>query len=74
MIALIKYIDFHYDNYQGGSGTTIESSFTWNVPDRMTCDNFYEQMHERLLQHLVSKRPFANIKDTKYTVKSIEIL
>jgi len=72
MKVLIKYIDFHWDNYQGGSGRTVESSYKVDVPDDIRSDSIYEYLHQRLLTYIESRRPFK--QQNKHTVVSMELL
>ena len=71
MKVLIRYIDFHWDNYQGGSGKTIESSVSLDLPDDLRVDCVFEYIHSRLNSYIEDRRPFK--QSEKYTVVSMEL-
>lgn len=75
MKALIKYIDFHMDNYQGGSGKTVEGTLTLDIPQTLVMYNFFDFMHKELEHHLYQRRPFGKSEQGyKYTVTSVELV
>jgi hypothetical protein len=75
MRILIKYIDFHMDNHQGGSGRTIEGTMSIDAHDFLTCGELFEFIHRELALHLNDRRPFGRTEHGyKPTIVSMEIV
>lgn len=69
----IKYIDYHWDNYQGASGKSFEMHFGLSVPNNVEIGNLKEYICNALLMHVNEQRVFKN-QDNKPSIISIEIV
>lgn len=58
MKALVTYIDFHWDNYQGGSGKTVETSISVEISETLTVGDVFEFIHKTVRAHCERYRPF----------------
>ncbi len=72
MNILVKYIDFHWDNYQGASGKIIESQVLIDIPGDIKVIQILGELYEQLDLYIKERRPFPSKE--KYTVKSIEVV
>ena len=75
MRVLVKYIDFHLDNYQGGSGQTVNSSVVIEIQDSLWVREVFDVIHSQLKLHIEQRRPFPQNRDLfKVTIVSMELL
>jgi len=75
MRVLVKYIDFHWDNYQGGSGQTVNSSVVIELQDSLYVREVFDEIHSQLKAHILVRRPFPQDRDLfKTTIVSMELL
>lgn len=58
MTVLVYYIDFHWDNHQGGSGKSFESQISFKVPEDLMAHEIKEWIDTQLYGHCQSIRPF----------------
>lgn len=58
MKALIHYVDFYWDNYQGGSGKYYELFYSLDIPEDMCAGNIFEFIHKKLEEKVLKERPF----------------
>lgn len=72
MKLLVKYIDFHADNYQGGSGKSFEFNSLVEIEDDCKAIDILENVHKSLKKIILNHRPF-NTKEA-YAIQSVEIL
>jgi hypothetical protein len=72
MKAVVTFVDFHWDNHQGGSGKSFEFSLSLDIPDRQTADQFWDFVHGRLAEKVQRERPFK--QDNKYSIQYVEIV
>jgi hypothetical protein len=72
MRVLIKYIDFHWDNYQGGSGKSFEMKHSVDVAEETKSKDVYDFILCELDEHIGNERPFK--QTNSYHIKSIEII
>jgi hypothetical protein len=70
MTALVKYVDFHCDNYQGGSGKSFQFSHIIKLPDNLLVGDFWTFIHDEIKKHTEIARPFPG---TKYAIQSVEV-
>lgn len=73
MKFLIKYLDFHWDNHQGGSGKSFTFTILFEVPDAIRADQMWEAIHLAVKSHSDKTRPF-NQRDERYRILSVELL
>jgi hypothetical protein len=75
MIFLIKYRDFHWDNYQGGSGSSVEGQIVVELDDHKTNNIPLKRLLEISAHEVIlERRPFKQDDVTNYTINSMEIL
>lgn len=72
MKALVKYVDFHWDNYQGGSGKSFDLTLSVDVPDDLKACEFFDFIHKQMDTKVKHERPFQ--QDTVYSIKTVEIV
>lgn len=72
MKALVKYIDFHADNYQGGSGKSFEMTFSFDIPDDLLAVDIFELTHKKIKERSLKTKPFN--ADSVYSINSVEII
>ncbi len=70
--ALVSYIDFHWDNHQGGSGTSVEGQCIIEFPADLKASNLPEYVTATLKIELQRTRPF--LQGSVPTIKKIELL
>lgn len=73
MKALVYYVDFHWDNYQGGSGKSFEMRKSIDIPDNLKAGEIVIYVSEELTKHIHSQRPFQQ-KDTAFTIQKVELV
>ena len=71
MKALIYYVDFHPDNYQGGSGKSFQVKTIVNIPVDCLAINVFTFIHEHLNKYK-SDRPFQT-QECKFMIQKVEI-
>lgn len=72
MKVIIYYLDFNWDNHQGGSGKTFESSYSLDIPDAMAASQILEFIHQKIDAKIKRDRPFQQSEN--YVIQSIEIV
>lgn len=72
MKALIYYIDFHWDNYQGGSGKSFELVHCVDLKYELTMNDFWEFIHKTIQDRIKTERPFQ--QTNRYSIQRVEIL
>ena len=72
MTVLVKYIDFHWDNYQGGSGKSFHIQHIINVAEDIYSQNVHDYILKKLDEHIGNERPFQ--QNNSYSIISIEII
>lgn len=73
MKVLVDYVDFHWDNYQGGSGKSFELTASIDIPDELFVKDLLDAIHNHLKKKIENERPF-NQKETRYSIQRIEIV
>lgn len=71
MKAVVKFVDFHWDNYQGGSGKSFEMTLSLDVPDDLKASEFFEFIHKHIQTKVRNERPFQ--QDNRYSIQQIEV-
>ena len=72
---IVKYIDFHMDNHQGGSGKTVNGTMFLEIPDAVKCGDLREFIQDQLAQHLKARRPFGETEHGyQPTIVSVEMI
>jgi hypothetical protein len=72
MNVLIYYIDFHPDNYQGGSGKSFEMRYSLTIPNDILVGEIKEYILNKLSDHVRNQRPFGH--DVNASIITIEII
>lgn len=72
MKVKVHFIDFHWDNYQGARGKTIESSFMIDIPDSLAVGEVIEFISNTSNLTIKRIRPFP--QDNHYHVVRVEII
>jgi hypothetical protein len=72
MKVIMHYVDFHWDNYQGGSGKSFEMRFIYDVPDEMNANNIICSATKALQEHIMGSRPFT--QKNSYSIQQMEII
>lgn len=72
MEILAKYVAFHPDNYQGGSGKSFEFRTLVMVSDEISVSEVKPFVEQQCYQHGLSRTPWQ--QDFKVSVQSMEIL
>lgn len=72
MRVLIYYIDFHWDNHQGGSGKSFEMRFSLDIPAETTAAEFKNYVVRNLENHIAEQRPFQQRE--KASIIKIEVI
>jgi hypothetical protein len=70
---LITYIDFHWDNYQGGSGKSYTLNIKTEIPDNVLVGGLWSLVHEKVKAHSEKSRPFHQ-KDQRYVITKVEMI
>ncbi len=68
----VTYTDFHWDNYQGGAGKTVNGSYTFSVPDKVSMGEIDGYIHNNIDVNIKHKRPFS--QDNHYIINLVEVL
>jgi len=68
----VYYTDFHWDNYQGGSGKTVEGAITVSVPGDCLVKNLSHEILGELEAHTLKSRPFN--QDNAVFVRKIKLV
>lgn len=71
MKVVVKFVDFHWDNYQGGSGKSFEMTLSADVPEELKAKDFFEFIHNVMNEKIKRERPFQ--QDNRYSIQRIEI-
>jgi hypothetical protein len=58
MTVSVKYLDFHWDNHQGGSGKSFEFKVTVVIPDDLPAKDVVEHIRQEVIKHASHARPF----------------
>lgn len=72
MKVIVTYIDFHWDNYQGGSGKSFILKFIYDAPGELRCADLTDRIQRALDDHVNSVRPFS--QNNKYDIVQMEII
>ncbi len=72
MKVKITYVDFHWDNYQGGSGKSFEFLIFITIPDETLVGAIYDLIMSKLEEKIIRERPFK--QDNKWSVTRIEVV
>jgi len=59
MKALVYYIDFHWDNHQGGSGKSFNMRATFDLPVDLCVMQLRAHIEKKLSEHITKQRPFS---------------
>lgn len=70
MKVLVKYRDFHWDNYQGGSGVNVVLKNVFDVPDDLVVGDIIQHVVLKLKKTVEKTRPFK--QDNAAHILSIE--
>lgn len=73
MTLLVTYLDFHWDNYQGGSGKSFQFNFSFQIEDATPASEIWEVVHKKISEHSNKSRPF-NQKGERPTILKVELL
>ena len=68
----IYYVDFHWDNYQGGSGKSFELTCTVTVPDDLPASGVLDFIQKTIDDKAKRERPFQ--QQNCYSVQRVEIV
>ncbi len=71
MIAIVKYIAFHPDNYQGGSGKSFEFTDLVVVEDEVSVGLLEAAIEVNLMEKAIKKTPWTT--DFHISIQSIEL-
>lgn len=79
MKVIIKYVDYHWDNHQGGSGKSFELRFIYDVPSEMRAADIIDRATKALLEHVKEVRPYQqkylpDDNDSPFSIQSMEII
>lgn len=66
MKLLVKYVDFHADNYQGGSGTSFE--FEAMIEVKEPCEDVWDEIHRQMGLIVAKQRPFKIKEESNFPV------
>jgi hypothetical protein len=58
MKVLVYYVDFHWDNHQGGSGKSFEMRYTLDIPGYVMVESLRDYITNSLSEHVAKQRPF----------------
>lgn len=72
MNVLAKYIAYHPDNYQGGSGKSFEFKTLVDISDEIKVSEVVKFVEQQCYQHGLSRTPWQ--QDFKISVVSMEVL
>lgn len=72
MTVIVHYVDFHWDNYQGGSGKSFELSAKFDIPNDLPASGVEKYILAQMDQRLALERPFR--QNSAATIKRIEIV
>jgi bacillopeptidase F (M6 metalloprotease family) len=72
MKALVKYIDHHYDNYQGGSGTSFEFSTIVDLDKDLRVYEVAQFIQDSIFKLCKTHRPYSQ-KDSYPVIKEVSI-
>jgi len=72
MKALVNYIDFHWDNHQGGSGKSFELTTIIDLPHELMAGMVREYIETKLHEVVREQRPFSQ-SNSKATIVKIEL-
>jgi hypothetical protein len=73
MKLIVKYVDFHWDNHQGGSGKSFEFCLTADVPEGLLAVDIFDFIHRKVEEKVQRERLFAQ-QTGKYSIQSVEIV
>lgn len=69
MMFLVKYVCFHPDNYQGGSGKSFSQEVLIEASGQYTMKDLKEFIYEETRKHAEISVPF--IQDSKFTLTEV---
>ena len=72
MNLMVHYVDFHWDNYQGGSGKSFKLQARIYISKEITAGNILPQILAHLKERVKTERPFQ--QDNEFSIQRIEIL
>ena len=72
MKVRVKYVDFHWDNYQGASGKSFEFYYTLVLPLDLEASDIKDYIFTETTEHAIKNRPFR--QDEKIAIQEIQIL
>jgi hypothetical protein len=70
--AIVYYVDFHWDNHQGGSGKSFEFTLSIDVPENLLAVDLFEFIHKRIAERVKEDRPFQ--QGGRYSIQRVEIV
>ena len=70
MKVLVNYVDFHPDNYQGGSGKSFE--FEVMIEIKEPCTDVWDEIHSQLKLIVKRQRPFE--QGSIYAIQKVTLL
>jgi hypothetical protein len=65
--VLVYYTDFHWDNYQGGSGKYFNFKILIQLEDDVKVSEFWEVVHNQLKHAVKIQRTFVQDNSPKIT-------
>lgn len=75
MKLLVEYIDYHPDNYQGGSGKSFEFKRVIEVDDEMKASEILPHVRSRLSEIAIEDRPYSpRSENYRPAIQRIEVL
>lgn len=74
MNILVKYIDFHSNNHQGGEGQSFEFQVVVEVPADIKASDVKPYIERAIGESAKAKRPFHIKYDPDPTIIKMEIL
>lgn len=72
MKVKVLYIDFHWNNHQGGDGTSFEMSVVIDIPASILAGEIKQFIADSVQEAARSARPFTQYE--KATIVQMEIL
>ena len=75
MRILVQYVDFHPDNYQGGSGKSFEFEAMIVIPEEVLACDVWEEIHKQLEKICSNNRPYNSKNEkNKPAIKKVILL
>jgi hypothetical protein len=72
MKVFVSYVDFHWDNYQGGSGHSIDARVVVDIHESLLVRDVYGFVHNAVLDHVLKRRPFN--QTNRHTIVLMELV